>query len=164
GLRRQAKQAQRYRRLSEQIRRTEARLLEARWHAAQAEVERIAGELREAERAAATATEHAAAAERERAAAEEAVPPLRQGEAAAGAALHRLIHAREALDAEKARLAAAREEAERRRNQLGGDMAREDEHVADADAALTRLGDEQRGLERGELGDAEARKAGATAL
>ena len=164
GLKRQAKQAQRYRRLSEQIRRTEARLLEARWRAAQAEVERIAGELRGAERAAAAATEHAATAERERAAAEEAVPPLRQDEAAAGAALHRLIHAREALDAEKARLAAARAEAERRRGQLAGDIAREDEHVGDADAALARLNEEHRGLERGEAGDAEARNAAAAAL
>ena len=45
------RQAQRYRRLSEQIRRTEARLMEARWREALAEVERVAGELREAERA-----------------------------------------------------------------------------------------------------------------
>ncbi len=164
GLKRQAKQAQRYRRLSEQIRRTEARLLEARWRAALAEVERIAGELREAERAVATATEQAAAAERERAAADDAVPPLRQDEAAAAAALHRVMLAREALDAEKARLAAARAEAERRRGQLAGDMVREDEHVADADAALGRLAEEQGGLERGEIGDAKAREAAAAAL
>ncbi|HWB49432.1 MAG TPA: AAA family ATPase, partial [Stellaceae bacterium] len=76
GLKRQAKQAQRYRRLSEQIRRTEARLLEARWRGARAEVERIAGELREAEREAAAATGHAATTERERAAADAALPPL----------------------------------------------------------------------------------------
>jgi chromosome segregation protein len=84
GLKRQARQAQRYRRLSEQIRRTEARLLEARWRDALADAERIAGELREAERAVAAATEDAAAAERHRAAAEEAMPPLRLAEAAAG--------------------------------------------------------------------------------
>ncbi|HXO01744.1 MAG TPA: AAA family ATPase, partial [Stellaceae bacterium] len=47
GLKRQARQAQRYRRLSEQIRRTEARLLEARWRDALADAERVAGELRE---------------------------------------------------------------------------------------------------------------------
>jgi len=77
GLRRQARQAQRYRRLSEQIRRTEARLLESRWRDALADAERVAGELREAERAVAAATEAAVAAERRRAAADEALPPLR---------------------------------------------------------------------------------------
>ena len=164
GLKRQARQAQRYRRLSEQIRRTEARLLDARWRDAVAEAERIAGELREAERSVAAATEHAAAAERERAAAEEAVPPMRLSEAASSAALHRLNHAREALDQELTRIAAARQDAERRRQQLAGDIAREDEHVADAEAALARLADEQRALERSESGDARAREAAAAAL
>ncbi|HWD57159.1 MAG TPA: chromosome segregation protein SMC [Stellaceae bacterium] len=164
GLKRQARQAQRYRRLSEQIRRTEARLLEARWRDAQAEAERVAAALREAERAVAAATESAAGAERQRAAAEAALPPLRLDEAAASAALHRLNHAREALDQELARIAAAREEAGRRREQLAGDAGREDEHVADADAALARLAEERRALERAEAGDATARAAAATAL
>ena len=163
GLKNQARQAQRYRRLSEQIRRTEARLMEARWRDALAEVERVASELREAERAVAAATETAAVAERGRAAAEEAVPPLRLAEASASAALHRLNHAREALDQELQRSAAARQEAGRRREQLAGDIGREDEHVADADAALQRLADEARALARSESGDAQAREAAAAA-
>jgi chromosome segregation protein len=164
GLKRQARQAQRYRRLSEQIRRTEARLLEARWRDALADAERIAGELREAERAVAAATEDAASAERHRAAAEEAMPPLRLAEAAAGAALHRFNHARETLDQELARIATARQEAAHRSDQLAGDVAREDEHIGDADAALTRLSDERRGLERGEGADEKARAAAVAAL
>jgi chromosome segregation protein len=164
GLKKQARQAQRYRKLSEEIRRTEARLLEARWREALADAERIAGELREAQRVVAAATETAATAERQRAAAEEALPPLRMGEAAASAALHRLNHAREALDQELNRITAARQEASRRRDQLTGDMAREDEHVADADAALARLAEERRLLERSESGDATAREAAAAAL
>jgi chromosome segregation protein len=163
GLKRQARQAQRYRRLSEQIRRTEARLLEARWRAALAEAERTAAGLREAERAVAAATAEAASAERQRAVAEEALPPLRLAEAAASAALHRLNHAREALDQELARIAGARQEAGRRREQLAGDMNREDEHVADADAAIARLADEKRALERGESGDDKACAAAAAA-
>src|ERR1700722_18421323 len=122
GLKRQARQAQRYRRLSEQIRRAEARLLEARWRDALADAERVAGELREAERTVAATTEQAAGAERQRATAEERLPPLRLGEAAASAALHRLNHARHALDQELARIAAARQEAGRRRDQLAGDI------------------------------------------
>jgi chromosome segregation protein len=44
GLKKQAREAQRYRKLSEEIRLTEARLLEARWREALAHAERIAGE------------------------------------------------------------------------------------------------------------------------
>ncbi len=163
GLRRQARQAQRYRRLSEAIRRTEARLLEARWRDALADAERIAGELREAERAVAAATEAAVAAERRRAAADEALPPLRLTEAAASAALHRITHAREALEQELARLAAARQEAAQRQGHLAGDIAREDEHVADADAAIARLAHERQGLER-DAGDPKARAAASAEL
>src|SRR5579885_2690924 len=55
GLRKQARTAQRYRRLGEQIRRAEAQLYDARWHGAEAEAAALAGELREAERAVAAA-------------------------------------------------------------------------------------------------------------
>jgi chromosome segregation protein len=159
GLKRQARQAQRYRNLSEQIRRTEARLLEARWRDALAASERLAAELREAEREAAAATERAAFAERGRAAAEEAMPPLRMSEATASAALHRISHAREALDHELGRIAAAQQEAASRRAQIASDVRREDEHVADADAALGRLADEKRGLEHSGAGNDKAHAA-----
>ena len=161
GLKRQARQAQRYRHLSEQIRRTEARLLEARWRNALADGEHIAAELREAERAVAAATERAAFAERGRAAAEEALPPLRISEATAAAALHRITHARQALEQELGRIATARQEAARRRDQISGDILREDEHVVDAEGALTRLAEEQRGLERADAGSDRARAAAA---
>jgi chromosome segregation protein len=164
GLKRQARQAQRYRILSEQIRRTEARLYEARWRAMLEEGERIAAQLREAERAVAAATERAAFAERGRAAAEAAMPPLRMGEAAASAALHRITHAREALEQELGRIAAARNEAARRRDQVAGDIAREDEHIADADAALGRLAEERRALEHGDAGEDKSRTALAAEL
>src|SRR4030088_225415 len=51
ALRKQARQAQRYRRLGDQIRQTEALLFAARWHAANADAERIAAGLRAIERA-----------------------------------------------------------------------------------------------------------------
>src|SRR5262245_61253785 len=56
-LKKQARQAQRYRRLGEHIRRTEALLFHARWRLAEAEVERYSAELRAVERAVAEATE-----------------------------------------------------------------------------------------------------------
>src|SRR5205809_709566 len=67
ALRKQARQAQRYRRLGDQIRQTEALLFAARWHAANADAERIAAGLREIERAVAAATEATLAEERHRA-------------------------------------------------------------------------------------------------
>src|SRR5205823_11098005 len=103
ALRKQARQAQRYRRLGEQIRQTESLLFAARWHAATAEGERIAAELRDAERAVADATETALAQERLRAEAEAAMPNLRMAQAEAAAAVQRLSHAREALEQELAR-------------------------------------------------------------
>src|SRR5260370_5297542 len=58
ALRKQARQAQRYRRLAEQIRRTEALLFHARWLAAESEAERRSAEHRATDRTAAEPTEH----------------------------------------------------------------------------------------------------------
>ena len=55
-LKKQARQAQRYRRLAEQVRRTEALLFYHRWRVAEAGVERSAEERRSTERAVAEAT------------------------------------------------------------------------------------------------------------
>jgi chromosome segregation protein len=147
-LKKQARQAARYRRLGEQIRRSEVQLFDARWRAAAGEAEAFAAELRAAERDLADATATALAHERSRAEAESALPPLRLAQAEAAAAAQRLLHAREALEAELGRVVAARAEAERRDRQLTADFAREGEHLADSDAALARLTDERQALER----------------
>jgi chromosome segregation protein len=150
-LKKQARQAQRYHRLAEHIRRTEALLFHARWLAAENEAERSAGELRAAERAVAEATERALENGRAREAAETVLPPLRLVEAAAAAELQRLTHARNGLEQELQRVLAARSEAERRLAQLAADLEREEAHLAEAQVALTRLSEERR-----MLGDAEA--------
>src|SRR5215470_1525483 len=82
SLKKQARQAQRYRRLAEQIRRTEALLFRIRWLAAQAEAERSLAEHRATEHAVADATERARLGVRAREAAETAVPPLRMADVA----------------------------------------------------------------------------------
>jgi chromosome segregation protein len=161
-LKKQARQAQRYRRLGEQIRHTEAQLLQARWQEATGAAEAVASELRAAERELGAATEAALAREREREEAEAALPPLRLAQAAAGAALQRLTHARESLEAELGRAVAARAEAERRLAQAQADLEGEGEHLADAEAALARLAEERRGLERAAAG-AERERAEAAA-
>jgi chromosome segregation protein len=148
ALKKQARQAQRYRRLAEHIRWTEALLFRARWLAAEAEAERTAAELRGAERAVAEATERALAESRAREAAETALPPLRLAEAAASAELQRLTHARDNLEQELQRILAARGEAERRLAQLAADLEREEGHLAEAEAALASLSEERATLTR----------------
>ncbi|HET7716158.1 MAG TPA: chromosome segregation protein SMC [Bauldia sp.] len=146
-LKRQARQAVRYRNLSGQIRQAEATVLHLRWLAATAA-------LREAEAALAEATamaeERAAAqahAGQEQATAAAALPALRDAAARAGAALQRLVHAREALDAEEARVAERLGDLDRRLAQLADDIAREERMVEDNRTILARLDEEERGIE-----------------
>ncbi len=86
-LKKQARQAQRYRRLGEEIRRHEALLFHARWSAAEDAAESRAAELRAAECEAAQAEERAAAERLAREEADAALPALRREEAAAAAEL-----------------------------------------------------------------------------
>src|SRR6202035_822775 len=108
ALRKQARQAQRYRRLAEQIRRTEALLFRDRWLAAEAEAERSSAEHRATERTVAEATEHAVVGMQTRDGAEAALPPLRAAEAAAAVELQRLTNSRHALQQDLQRGLAAR--------------------------------------------------------
>jgi chromosome segregation protein len=158
-LKKQARQAGRYRRLSEHIKRAEAILLHLRWCESVATAEYAASRLRAAEREVGELTAAAVAAERERLAAADALPGLRHEDAAAGAELHRLVLAREALDQEERRIAEARGEAERRLHQLVQDRKREDELAADAAAALARLGEERSGLVAAQEDEATTQQA-----
>ncbi|HTV88962.1 MAG TPA: chromosome segregation protein SMC [Stellaceae bacterium] len=146
-LKKQARHAQRYRRLGEQIRRCEAQLLNVRWRQAAGEAAGFAAGLRETERGLAAATETALVRERGRAAAEALLPGLRTAQATAAAARQRIAHARESLEQELSRAASARGEAERRAAQIAADFEREAEHLDDAAAALVRLVDERAELE-----------------
>ncbi len=163
-LRKQARQAQRYRRLGEHIRRTEALLFHTRWRAAEAEAERNAAELRRAEREVAEYTERALAEQYAREAAEAALPPLRTAETAAADELQRLTRTRSELEHELQRVLAARADAERRLAQLAADLHREDEHVGEAEAALTRLAEERLAIAGADAEDGPARELAASGL
>src|SRR5260221_450304 len=158
-LKKQARQAGRYRRLSEHIKRAEAILLHLRWCESVAAAEHAAARLRAAEREVGELTAAALAAERARLAAADTLPGLRHEDAAAGAELQRLVLAREALDQEERRVAAARGEAERRLHQLVQDRKREDELAADAGAALARLGEERSALVAAQADEATTQQA-----
>ncbi|MBM3519109.1 MAG: hypothetical protein FJX56_14840, partial [Alphaproteobacteria bacterium] len=143
GLRRQARQATRYRNLSRDIRRTEARLLHRRWLLAAATVEAAEARLALAEQAVRERTAAAAAASATEIVAGEQIPALRQQEANAAAAIHRLSLARQALESAEVQLAAEIDEQTRQLAQISADRAREERLGEEARAALERLAGEQ---------------------
>jgi chromosome segregation protein len=171
ALKRQARQATRYRNLSGEIRKAEAAVLHLRWQAAAASLDEAETVSKAAaDGANALAVEQAAAA-RAQAEAGAAVPALRDEAARTGAALQRIKLASEALDAEEARITARLAELDRRLAQLADDVAREKRMVADNTAILARLGDEEKGLEAANTAMAErqtnaaaARRAAESAL
>ena len=150
SLKKQARQAQRYRRLAEHIRRTEALLFRARWLAAEADAGRSSTELRAAERGVAEATESALFERRRFETADAALPPLRAEEAAAAAELQRLTRARDGLEQELQRVVAARREAEDRLVQLAADLEREEAQLSEAESAVARLSEERQTVTQAE--------------
>jgi chromosome segregation protein len=146
GLKRQARQAARYRTVAAQIRQNEA-LAALIAHRLAAEQLGLAERKLEADvrNVAERTLEQAEAAKLQAIAAHE-LPPLREKEAEAGAALHRLVVAREALEAEERRAKERIAELTRRAEQFARDLEREGALIADAADVAQRLEDE-----RGEL-------------
>src|ERR1035437_9153956 len=110
GLKKQARQAIRYRTVSAQVRKSEATLYHLRWAAASGEVTEAEHAKDVCVREVATRTGAQAEASKRQALASATLPELREAEARAGAALHRLNIALAALDRER-KLAAAAEAA-----------------------------------------------------
>src|SRR3974390_583936 len=139
GLKKQAKQAIRYRTVSAQVRKNEATLYHLRWTAASIEVTDAehAKDVCMLEVANRTAAQAEAAKRQALVAAE--MPGLREAEARAGAALHRLNVARQDLDREEQRAKDRVAELELRIRQFAADGERERQLAADAEAALARL-------------------------
>src|SRR5262249_53660670 len=146
ALKRQARQAVRYRAVAAQLRKAEALLCHLRWVGANAEVEAAAQAQAESVRVVADATGAQAQASRYQAEAAASLPSLREAETRAAAALQRLVIAREPLDREEARAKERIAELDRRLVQLGDDAARERRLAADAQAALDRLDGENAAL------------------
>ncbi|MGB0695840.1 MAG: chromosome segregation protein SMC [Rhodospirillaceae bacterium] len=159
GLRRQSRQAQRYRALSEDIRTTEAVVLRQRWLAAIQVLDHARKAFDAVQRTVAERTGVATTAERERDAANAAMQPLRDAEAEAVARLQRLVVAREQIEAEEKRLRQSAQENQLRLEQAGTDLARESERAQDAKAAQDRLRDERARLEEGREGELQAQEA-----
>jgi len=164
ALKKQARQAGRYRRLSDHIRRAEAMVLHLRWLRANAELEAAVERLHAVEGQVGELTMSALAAERTREGAASALPGLRQSEAAASAELQRLTLARQTLEDEERRVAQARAAAEERLAQVTQDSAREATLAADAQAALDTLARERAELTTAQAGEAQEQGIAAEAL
>ncbi|MFO1114897.1 MAG: chromosome segregation protein SMC [Beijerinckiaceae bacterium] len=139
SLKRQARQASRYKSLASDIRRYEALVaLSMHREAAQglADSERkLEADVREvAER-----TTQQAEAARLQALAAHGLPSLRDAEARAGAALQRIVLARETLEQEEKRAEERAAEIARRIVQIGRDLEREKALIEDANQSIARL-------------------------
>jgi chromosome segregation protein len=138
-LTRQAKQAARYREISEELRRAEGMLLWRRWREADEARAAAEGALRERLVAQGQAEAAARGAGKAREAAEDALPPRREEAAIAGAILQRLILQRDALGDQEARALAAIDGLRGRIGQLTQDLDREAGLNRDAGEVIQRL-------------------------
>ena len=148
GLKRQVRQASRYRNLSGHIRKAEAALLYAVWVRGVADLQAALDELGEQAQAVEQATRAAARAATALEAAAGALPPLREAEAGAAATVHRLDMAGERLDEEERRVLDERRQLQARCSQIAADAARERARLDDAAASIARLDGERETLAR----------------
>ncbi|MBL8773872.1 MAG: chromosome segregation protein SMC [Phenylobacterium sp.] len=146
-LKREARAAERYKKLSAEIRALQGAVLVAKWTEAKAAAERIAAEARAAVRAVEETARAAAGATTRAAEAEAALKPLREAETVAAAILHKLAIDKDRLDREAeahaVELARLTGDVER----IDGDRAREGHITEDAEVALKRLADDLAALE-----------------
>jgi len=154
-LKKQARQAARYRDISDMIRKAEAVVLALRWQAAVAAREAAGEALRGADAQVATTAGQAAEASTVQAEAALRLPPLRHAEAQAAAELQRLAMARSELDGEERRVVEQRRMVAERMEQIARDIERERGLAADAAAAIARLEAESAELEAGRSGEAD---------
>src|SRR5476649_2818461 len=149
GLKKQARQAIRYRTVSAQVRKSEATLYHLRWSAANIEVTQADEAKNVSFREVAARTEAQLEASKRQATAA----------ASAGAALHRLNIASQDLDREETRAKDRIAELDLRLVQFAADAEREQRLAADAQAALARLAAEEETI-RAEARESAGRRSG----
>ncbi len=138
-LKREARAAEKYRRLSAEIRALQSAVLYSRWTEARDTLQRVEGETQTAGALVETTAREAATASTAAVAADEAIKPLREEATVAAAILGRL-----AIEKDRVEREAATAEAEVARltgeiARIGADNAREAHIVEDAASALERL-------------------------
>ena len=139
GLKKQARQAIRYREVAAKVRKAEALLFHLRWLEANAGVAEATHTHDLSVREMAERTREQAEAARIQAVRASELPALREAEARAAAGLQRLTSAREILDREEERAKERVAELDRRLTQFSADIAREQQQATDAEVAVQRL-------------------------
>jgi chromosome segregation protein len=158
NLKRQARQATRYKNLSDHIRKAEAVVLYLRWTKSSAALAEAHERLNAATEKVQQLTRETGTAATRQAEVMGRLPELRQAEAEAAAALQRVALARDALTQEEERVTAALEGARERLAQNAADAEREAARLEDAKAAVVRLEAEREQLQNA----AEAEKSAET--
>ncbi|MBA4782682.1 MAG: AAA family ATPase [Rhizobiales bacterium] len=143
NLKRQSRQANRYRALSGEIRKFEATLYYLRWNAAIAALGAAETAFTSFTAAVADATTLQAATARDQAVSANALPALRDQSAAAGAALQRLQLEQGSLARDEAQARQRLAELTARIEQLDQDSAREMALLAENDGIFARLAEEE---------------------
>lgn len=152
GLKRQARQAKRYKELSVEIRRDEALLLHLLWTEAQNQVDAEEAALLSALSALGTAVQAEAVATRLEAELSESMQPLRQAEATRAAVLARIKTEQTNFEAEAKRSADRQRELTGRAQQFATDLVREKGQFAEAIETLARLKTEYDDLSSADAG------------
>ncbi|TRC97538.1 chromosome segregation protein SMC [Mesorhizobium sp. WSM4303] len=155
SLKRQARQASRFKNLSADIRKAEATLLHLRWTLAKTQEGEARSALAVATALVGDRASAQMAAAREQGIGAHRLPDLRDAEAAAAAAFQRLSIAKSQIEEEAGRIRARQAELERRLQQLDGDIAREERMVRDNADILERLREEEATLNSENAGAAE---------
>jgi len=150
SLKKQARQAERYRGLAQTLRETEALLLHRRWREAGERAAEAQALARDAERAVAQAAADASAAERKAQNARDALGPLREEEMVAAAVLRRFEGVRVGLERDLAEAVATIERCDSDLRRTEEEMERLAALNRDAESALARLGDEADALGPGD--------------
>lgn len=161
GLDRQARQAAKYRALSDEIRELEVALTRRGWDEAAAALTAARAQFAQAEAAVTAATAAAAEAATLQAEAFSAVDPAREHAAQARQALQKLVSERDAIDQEERRLERATRGNAERLEQVAGDLTRAEAQIADAEGRRAAIAAERDrlGAEAAEAPAAQARAA-----
>ncbi|HVJ53851.1 MAG TPA: chromosome segregation protein SMC [Aliidongia sp.] len=153
-LKKQARQAERYRRLTEQIRGREALMLYRHWHDQAARLKQCIDRLSQAEAKVGELQAQALAADTARDAARDRLPPLRTEASETAQATEKLIGSLGLLEAEEKRLDQLLREQRQRLNQIEQDLGREKQLGTEADAMSARLVAERAELTSQQAGEA----------
>ncbi len=163
-LKKQARQANRYRNLSDHIRKAEATLFFLRWTADENTLEAANKEFAELGAVVSDLTGTATAAATVQAEAAAELPKHRHAEAEAAAELQRLTLARDSLEAEEQLIEAQSADCRVRIEETAADKAREEALAGDAEAALKRLEEERARIQTPTEGEDDALAEAAEAL